>query len=188
MGLLRRLSRWVISLAQRAVIAVLRAGPMPAHIAFVMDGNRRYATSHGLDATAGHGYGYTALERVLEICARLEIRCVSVYAFSIDNFKRAPGEVTTLMGLAEDKLRELARHGALFDKYNIRLNVCGRKEMLPPAVQEAVRWAEERTKHHDRAILNLCMPYTSRDEMTTAVEKAVQATLDQGLDPKYVIQ
>jgi ditrans,polycis-polyprenyl diphosphate synthase len=188
MGLLRRCARWVqakaIGVVRRAVLAVLAAGPVPRHIAFVMDGNRRYARSHNMAVANGHREGFVALERVLEICLRLDIRCVSVYAFSIENFKRSEPEVNALMALAEDKLRALAEHGALLHKYGARLNVCGKTELLPPAVQAAVKDAEELTKNNDRAVLNLCMPYTSRDEITTAVQRTVREAIDRDLDPE----
>jgi ditrans,polycis-polyprenyl diphosphate synthase len=185
MGLLRWLHAKALALARRCVLAVLAAGPLPAHVAFVMDGNRRYARARGRAVGDGHAAGFRALERVLEACLRLDVRCVSVYAFSLENFARPEREVQTLMDLAEAKLRALARRGALLHKYGARLNVCGRVELLPERVQRAVREAEELTKHNTHAVLNLCMPYTSRDEIATAVQTTVRDAVDRGLDPAY---
>jgi len=81
------------------------------------------------------------------------------------------------MKLAEEKLEELCRHGDLLEEYGVRLNVIGKVELLPESVQHAVRKAECMTKHNDRAILNLCMPYTARDEIATAVQSAVHEAL-----------
>ncbi|THH26741.1 hypothetical protein EUX98_g7446 [Antrodiella citrinella] len=145
-----------------------------------MDGNRRYARMHSKEVQEGHAEGYVALRRMLEICMRLGIRCVSAYSFSIENFKRSPKEVETLMKLAEEKLLELCEHGELLETYGVRLNVIGKTELLPERVQAAVKKVEGLTRHNDRAILNLCMPYTSRDEMTTAVQAAVQHSLEVG--------
>jgi ditrans,polycis-polyprenyl diphosphate synthase len=72
----------------------------------------------------------------------------------------------------------------MLDRYGVRLNVCGRKELLPPRVQEAARKAEEMTRHNDKAILNLCMPYGSRDDITTAVRKTIQTFAEKGLSPR----
>ncbi|KAL1720108.1 Decaprenyl diphosphate synthase-like protein [Schizophyllum commune] len=163
---------------QRIVIRILAAGPVPKHVAFVMDGNRRYARSKHMKVQEGHSDGFVALRRLLGICLRLNVRCVSVYAFAIDNFKRPPEEVDALMTLAETKLKELCRHGDLLQQYGVRLNVVGRKDMLPDSVREAVHVAEEMTRNNDRAILNLCMPYASRDEMTHAVQAAAQEKAD----------
>jgi ditrans,polycis-polyprenyl diphosphate synthase len=117
---------------------------------------------------------------------RLNVRCVSVYAFSIENFKRAPDEVEALMVLIEEKLLALAQRGSLLARYGVRLNVLGRTELLPPAVRAAVREAEDMTRTHDRAVLNLCMPYTARDEIEQAVSKTVRITVSDNLDPECV--
>ncbi|KAF5372885.1 hypothetical protein D9758_001515 [Tetrapyrgos nigripes] len=164
-------------LAQRFFLRVLSAGPIPQHVAFIMDGNRRFARRRRWQVKDGHGEGYLALRRLLEICLRLRIRCVSVYAFAIDNFKRSPEEVDALMQLAESKLLELCEHGELLDKYGVRLNVIGRTELFPENLQAAVRKAEDITRNNSRSILNLCMPYASRDEITTAVEDSVREAL-----------
>ncbi|TCD66805.1 cis-prenyltransferase [Steccherinum ochraceum] len=172
------LQEFLADKSQRALLSILAAGPIPQHVAFVMDGNRRYARMHHQEVQQGHAEGYVALRRMLEICMRLGVRCVSVYSFSIENFKRSPKEVEALMDLAEEKLIELCQHGELLEEYGVRLNVVGKKELLPVRVQLAVEKAEHLTAKNDRSILNLCMPYTSRDEMATAVQFAVQEALE----------
>jgi ditrans,polycis-polyprenyl diphosphate synthase len=115
---------------------------------------------------------------------RLNIRCVTVYAFAIDNFKRSPAEVDALMNLAEQKLLELCEHGALLDRYGVRLNVLGRLELLPERVRVAINIAHEKTHGHERAVLNICMSYNSRDDITSAVQETVRETLNQGKNPE----
>jgi len=166
----------------RITIAVLSSGPIPRHIAFIMDGNRRYAGKRNKLVHEGHADGFEAMERMLDVCLRLGVQCVSVYAFSIENFKRSPTEVNALMELCKTKLEELCQHGELLDKYGVRLNVIGRKSLLPADVQEVVRKAESATRHNSTAVLNICMPYTSRDEMTTAVESITQQCVDGKLN------
>ena len=92
---------------------VLTAGPLPSHVAFIMDGNRRFAESHlgTQDASEGHAAGYAALLSALEWCLDLGVRTVSVFAFSVDNFSRPRAEVDALMELAREKLGELAGNG-----------------------------------------------------------------------------
>ncbi|KAK7694043.1 hypothetical protein QCA50_003619 [Cerrena zonata] len=175
-----RSANWTSKKAQSIAIQILASGPVPRHVGFVMDGNRRYARMHHQEVKAGHAEGYVALRRVLEICMQLNIRCVSVYGFSIENFKRSPQEVEDLLSLVEEKLLEICQHGDLLDQHGVRLNVVGNKSLFPPRLQEAARKAEEMTAKNDKAILNLCMPYTSRDEITTAVTDAVQEKLDEG--------
>lgn len=105
---------------------------------------------------------------MLEVCYYLNIKCVSAYAFSIENFKRDPEEVNALMRLAAEKLGELSQHGyvcmsiystrdeliprcrSLLDQYGVRLNIVGRKDMLPEDVQVAARQVEDMTRHNTR--------------------------------------
>ncbi|KII88333.1 hypothetical protein PLICRDRAFT_175932 [Plicaturopsis crispa FD-325 SS-3] len=165
------------SLAKLALLATLAAGPIPQHVAFLMDGNRRYARRLHQQVAVGHSQGFVTLKRMLKICLFLGVRCVTVYTFSIENFKRSEDEVGALMSLIEEKLMELCQHGGLLDEYSVRLNVLGRTELLHPTVQDAIRKAEDMTRHNDRAILNVCMPYTARDEITTAVQSTVRDAL-----------
>ncbi|KAI0087328.1 Di-trans-poly-cis-decaprenylcistransferase [Irpex rosettiformis] len=175
-----RIQDFASAKAQSALLTVLAAGPIPKHVAFIMDGNRRYARSQHKQVAQGHGDGFEALKRILEMCMKLGVRCVSAYAFAIENFKRSPEEVGALMKLAEEKLVEMAQHGELLDQYGIRLNIIGKKDLLPPAVQAAVKKAEDMTRHNNKAILNLCMSYASRDDITSAVEASVRASLHSG--------
>ncbi|KAK0487504.1 Di-trans-poly-cis-decaprenylcistransferase [Armillaria novae-zelandiae] len=163
--------------AQRLLLRVLAAGPVPKHVAFVMDGNRRYARMNHKKIPQGHAEGYIALRRVLEICLRLNIKCVSVYAFAIENFKRPKDEVEALMALSQEKLLELCEHEDLLEEYGVRLNVLGKRELLPGSVQEVIRRAENMTRAHNRSILNVCMPYASTDEIATAVQSCVRNAL-----------
>ncbi len=138
--LLFNISEWVHTKSQDALIQILSSGPIPRHVGFVMDGNRRYARQKHRAVQEGHAEGYVALRRVchltrhpkvrlahlfylqiLEICMRLGVRCVSVYAFAIENFKRSPEEVNALMDLAETKLIELCQHGYVPMIYTLRL-------------------------------------------------------------------
>ncbi|KAL4248480.1 Alkyl transferase [Abortiporus biennis] len=177
---------WFYSKGEDTLLEILSSGPVPQHIGFVMDGNRRYARRNHKEVKQGHVDGYAALRGILEICMRLGVRCVSVYAFALDNFKRSPDEVDALMNLAETKLLELCEHGELLEKHGIRLNVIGKRSLLPLSVQTVVKKAEDLTKNNDKAVLNLCMPYGSQDEMVTSVQTSVREALTLN-DPDFVI-
>ncbi|OJA16699.1 hypothetical protein AZE42_07706 [Rhizopogon vesiculosus] len=161
------------------LLRVLTAGPIPRHVAFEMDGNRRFARRTGRRAVEGHSDGFHTLKQVLEICMRLGIRCVTVYAFAIENFNRPPEEVDALMKLGEERLVEIAQNGALLSQHGIRLNVLGQRELLPSHVQAAIEKAEGMTRQNTRSILNVCAPYASRHEITLAVQSVVQQALDK---------
>ncbi|KAG9315859.1 putative undecaprenyl diphosphate synthase-domain-containing protein [Chiua virens] len=167
---------WLIYL----FLDILATGPMPRHISFEMDGNRRYARRLGKGGKEGHPDGFKNLLWVLELCLRLRIHCVTVYAFAIENFKRPEEEVDTIMKLAEERLVEMAQCGYILDRHGVRLNVLGRRELLPPNVQVAIEKAENMTRHNNIAILNVCAPYASQDEMTTAVQSSINEAIDAG--------
>ncbi|KAH7885417.1 putative undecaprenyl diphosphate synthase-domain-containing protein [Phlebopus sp. FC_14] len=173
-------SRYVQSKLVHLLLEIIASGPVPRHIAFEMDGNRRFARAQGREGREGHSDGFQALLCVLDICLRLRIRCVTVYAFAIENFNRPKDEVDALMKLAEERLVEIAEKGHILDKYGVRLNVLGKRELLPPNVQTAVDKAERMTRRNNTAILNVCAPYASQHEITTAVESAIRAAIDAG--------
>ncbi|KAJ3085948.1 cis-prenyltransferase [Quaeritorhiza haematococci] len=150
-----------------------KMGPVPQHVGFIMDGNRRFARRLGVKVGAGHMAGFKKLEEILEWCLRLGIQVVTVYAFSIENFKRPPEEVEALMDLAKSKFREFANNSEFIKKHGIRVQVIGALHLLPEDVREAAFNAMKMTKANDRAILNICFPYTSRDEIAQAVSAAV---------------
>ncbi|TIB77971.1 hypothetical protein E3Q23_01013 [Wallemia mellicola] len=154
----------------RILISALKLGGVPQHIGFIMDGNRRFARLHNMQISKGHEGGFIGLRRVLEFCLRLNVRCVSIYAFSIENFSRSQDEVSSLMDLASTKLDEICQHGDLIEQHNVRISVLGAKQLLNDEVRSKLEMIEKRTAGNDGAILNICMPYTSRDEMSSAMQ------------------
>jgi undecaprenyl diphosphate synthase len=151
------------------VAAVLQAGgPVPRHVAIVMDGNRRFAQSRNLRREAGHTFGADKLLEVLEWCLVLGVRCLSVYAFSTDNFKRSQPEIDVLFALAEEKLDHLAT-SPVIAKHCVRVQVLGELRLLPPGLQRAAGHAMAATWHHDGPVLNVCFAYTGREDIAQAV-------------------
>jgi ditrans,polycis-polyprenyl diphosphate synthase len=90
---------------------VLRAGPCPKHVALIMDGNRRFARTKGMEVGEGHRSGYEALRRVLKWCKALDVQYVSVFAFSLDNFNREQHEVEAILDLALEQFRGVLQEG-----------------------------------------------------------------------------
>jgi len=151
----------------------VRQGPIPQHVAFVMDGNRRFARKNHIETVEGHNMGFEALAKVLEVCYKSGVKVVTVYAFSIENFKRPLLEVNALMEIAKIKLMQLCQHGDLMERYGASLRVLGQRDLVRLDVLEVIDEAVEMTKHNDRAILNVCFPYTSRHEIATSIQKVV---------------
>lgn len=177
------LRRWLLSLPpvefalqqfKELLIASLKCGPIPGHVAFVMDGNRRYARMHHVETVEGHNMGFEALARVLEICYKSGVKVVTIYAFSIENFKRSKYEVDALMDMAKTKLVQMSQHGELFDRYGAAVRILGDRSLVREDVLEQVDKAVEMTAHNDKAVLNVCFPYTSREEITHSIRETVR--------------
>ena len=149
---------------------IVKKGKIPEHIGIIMDGNRRFATELGMDSILGHEMGRNKLEEVLEWCRELGVKVVTVYAFSTENFMRTQDEVEHLMKLFVKGLKDAADDERT-EKYKIRIRVIGQVELLPENVREAIRYAEEKTKHHDKFLLNVAIAYGGREEIIKAIQE-----------------
>ena len=140
------------------------------HIGIIMDGNRRWARSRGLPAILGHREGVKAVERTLIAAKELGIPCVSLYAFSTENWKRPKSEVLGLMGLLKYymklKLEEL-------NKENARIRFAGNISALSEDIQEILLDAEQKTRNNDSMQLVVCLNYGGRQEILDAVNKMI---------------
>jgi undecaprenyl diphosphate synthase len=136
-------------------------GVMPLlHVAIIMDGNGRWATSKGLPRVAGHRRGAEAVRRVVEAAPRLGVGTLTLYAFSADNWKRPAGEVDTLMSLFE---RFLCEHVARAVSAGVRISLVGRRDRLTASLLAAVEEAEERTAAGAALHLRLAIDYSARE-------------------------
>jgi len=140
------------------------------HIGIIMDGNRRWARSRGLPAILGHREGVKAVERTLIAAKELGIPCVSLYAFSTENWKRPKSEVLGLMGLLKYylklKLEEL-------NQENARIRFAGNISVLSEDIQEILLDAEQKTRNNDSMQLVVCLNYGGRQEILDAVNKMI---------------
>lgn len=155
--------------------SLLRQGELPRHVAFIMDGNRRFAQREHLPTSEGHSRGFDAMLRVLEPLLRLGIRTVTVYAFSIDNFQRSAEEVDALMSLARDRFRAMSDRRHLLRRHAVRVRIVGDLALLPADLEQICHNLMEETRDNAGAVLNIAFPYTARHEMATALEAARRA-------------
>ncbi|KAG9337153.1 hypothetical protein JZ751_029744 [Albula glossodonta] len=127
-----------LSLIERLSANILKAGPMPKHVAFIMDGNRRYARKRQVERQEGHTQGFDKLAETLRWCLNLDIREVTVYAFSIENFKRSKEEVDGLMELAKQKFSRLLEEQENLEKHGVCIRVLGDLMLLPLDLQQVI--------------------------------------------------
>uniref|UniRef100_A0A7I4XZ95 Alkyl transferase n=1 Tax=Haemonchus contortus TaxID=6289 RepID=A0A7I4XZ95_HAECO len=183
---------WNTTLNERAwwhpiVKAIVTSGPVPHHVAFVMDGNRRFAKTHQLGHVIhGHEKGFHQLAKILDWCHELGVREVTVYAFSIENFKRSSDEVDGLMKLAEEKFKKLLDEKDKLMEKRISFRFFGNIGMLPPKLRKYIAQIQLLTKNFESGVVNVCMPYTSRDEMARAFE-LIRKGREKGLVAEHQI-
>lgn len=158
----------------RCVAHVLRrtGTPVPNHIAFCMDGNRRFAKKNELAEGLGHIAGFEAMVRVLISCSRLGIKTVSVYAFSIENFNRSERESEALFGLVRTKLWPMVQNkDSALRQLDWRVRFPGHRSMLDDELIKRIDEIEEATAGSTGMVVNICAPYTTRDDLVTAIAK-----------------
>jgi undecaprenyl diphosphate synthase len=149
---------------------------LPRHVAVIMDGNGRWAASRHLPRVEGHRAGIDAVRDTVETSARLGLDVLTLYAFSVENWKRPVPEVTALMGLLRHYLR--AELNSLL-RNNIRFHVIGQLDRLSPEVREELQAAEVRTASNTGMIFNIALSYGGRAEIVDAAREALR----QGLTP-----
>jgi len=141
---------------------------MPRHIAVIMDGNGRWARARNLPRVEGHRAGISSVREIVETAARLELGVMTLYAFSVENWKRPRYEVATLMMLLKEYLRkELA---TLMDN-NIRFTAIGRVDGLDPSVQRELRYAEDQTARNSGLLFQIALNYGGRAEIVDTVNR-----------------
>jgi len=152
---------------------------LPEHVAFIMDGNGRWAARRGLPRLAGHRAGTENLRRVIRACVEFGIKYMTIYAFSTENWGRPKEEVEGLLNILEDvidrELDELHQEG-------VQLRHIGHLDSLPTMLQEKVLRAIELTKNNQRLILCLAFNYGGRDEIVCAIQKMIA----EGIKPEDV--
>jgi undecaprenyl diphosphate synthase len=156
---------------------------LPSHVAIIMDGNGRWAASKSLPRIAGHRAGSEAVRRTVETAARLGLQCLTLYAFSTENWKRPRLEVRALMDLLTEFLRKELKS---LRENNIQFRMIGRGEGLNISVLEQIRRAELATYQNTGLKLNIAINYGGRAEIVDAVRLLVQEAAAGRLSPADV--
>ena len=170
---LDRLIEWVAPASAEADLArQIDPDRLPRHVAIIMDGNGRWAGERRLPRVEGHRAGIEAVRSVVETSARLGLEVLTLYAFSVENWKRPAAEVITLMMLLKRYLRsELST----LLKNDIRFKVIGRSEELAPDILEELHAAEEKTARNAGMLFNIALNYGGRTEIVDAARRAIDA-------------
>ena len=156
---------------------------LPRHVAIIMDGNGRWAKLRHKRRVEGHRAGIASVRDVVETSARLGLQVLTLYAFSVENWKRPKTEVSTLMALLKRYLR-LELDTLL--RNNIRFRVIGRMDELPIDVQKELQRGMDRTTQATGLLFNIALNYGGRAEITDAVRRLATDLLANGRDPERI--
>ena len=149
-------------------MALSEKRPAPRHIAIIMDGNGRWAKKRGLPRNAGHKAGAETFRKIAAHCNDIGVKYLTVYAFSTENWKRSEEEVSGIMGLLENYLKEALRD---MEKNHIRFCIFGDLSRLSPKLQKLCVETMERSSVYTDVQVNFCMNYGGRDEIVRAAKK-----------------
>ncbi|XP_072404291.1 dehydrodolichyl diphosphate synthase complex subunit DHDDS isoform X2 [Chiloscyllium punctatum] len=170
---------------ERLCASILKVGPMPEHVAFIMDGNRRYAQKCRVEREQGHSQGFEKLAETLRWCLNLNIREVTVYAFSIENFKRSKEEVDGLMELARQKFTRLLEEQENLKKHGVCIRVLGNLTLLPVDIQELIAQAVLATQSYNNdlseSLLGKCLYSSSSPDPDLLIRTSGEVRLSDFL-------
>jgi undecaprenyl diphosphate synthase len=158
---------------------------IPRHLAVIMDGNGRWAKRRHLPRVAGHRAGVEAVRSTVETSARLGIEVLTLYAFSVENWKRPPFEIEALMTFLKEYLRKELEN---IHRNNIRFETIGRTGELEESVRFELRSAIRKTKNNSGMVLNVALNYGGRVELVDAFRKLMERCLLEGRSPESITE
>jgi undecaprenyl diphosphate synthase len=155
-----------VTAEEAELLSRLDSARLPRHVAVIMDGNGRWAQRKLLPRVAGHKVGAQTTRTIIETCARLNIEALTLYAFSVENWRRPKAEIEFLMQLLREYLR---KEMPLIQRNNIRMRFLGRPDELPAGVQKDTREAMEATAGNTGMVLSIALNYGGRAEIVDAM-------------------
>jgi tritrans,polycis-undecaprenyl-diphosphate synthase [geranylgeranyl-diphosphate specific] len=159
----------VYKLYERWLWYQVKNGEKLEHIAIILDGNRRWASENDLNPWLGHKKGAETVEQLLEWCDKLNVKIVTLYTFSTENFRRSPEEVEEIMRIAEEKFRSLLTNERIH-RNKVHVKVIGRVNLLPESLQQLIADVEKATADYDKQFLNFAFAYGGRAEILDAAK------------------
>ncbi|WP_086796527.1 isoprenyl transferase [Streptomyces caniscabiei] len=164
----------LVKVYARRVEGHLDHAQVPEHIGVIVDGSRRWAKAAGSTTVQGHQAGANKIEEFLGWCTETDVKVVTLWLLSTDNFNRPKEELVPLLGIIEDTVRSLAADGRW------RVHHVGALDLLSPGMQRALKEAEEATADTDGILVNVAIGYGGRQEIADAVRSMIQDAHDRG--------
>jgi tritrans,polycis-undecaprenyl-diphosphate synthase [geranylgeranyl-diphosphate specific] len=157
----------------------------PEHMAIILDGNRRWASERTLNPWLGHEKGAEKVEQLLDWCLKLDVKSITIYAFSTENFSRSMNEVKEIMRIANEQFRKVLTDERIH-KNKVRVKVIGRVSLLPKSLQQLIMDVEKATQDYDEHFLNIALAYGGRAEIVDAARKIAEKVHMGELNPEKI--
>ena len=157
----------------------------PEHIAIILDGNRRWASKKALNPWFGHKKGAETVEQLLDWCLKLDVKSITLYAFSTENFLRSKTEVDQILRIVREELQNILTNERVH-KNKVHVKVIGRLSMLPKDLQQLIADVENATRNYDEHFLNLALAYGGRAEIVDATKKIAERVREGELGPAEI--
>ena len=177
MGIYRLYEKWLLFQVSE--------GKKPEHVAIILDGNRRWASNKSLIPWIGHRHGADKIDDLMDWCLELEVKVITLYVFSTENFNRPPKEVEAIMSLIEEKLLSILNNARIHEN-KIRVKAIGRIDLLPSSIQEVIQRVEDSTKMYNERFLNVALAYGGRAEIVDATKKIAKKAAKGELNPDKI--
>lgn len=155
------------------------------HIAIILDGNRRWASENELNPWLGHRKGAETVEQLLDWCEKLDVKLVTLYTFSTENFMRSPGEIDEIMKITEEKFRKLLTDERIH-RNKVHVKIIGRRNLLPESLQKLINEVEKATANYDNQFLNFAIAYGGRAEIVDAARVIAEKVKAGELEPEDI--
>lgn len=163
----------------------VKNGVKPEHIAIILDGNRRWASEKNLNPWFGHEKGAEKVEQLLNWCLKLDVKSITLYSFSTENFHRPKNEVEEIMRIAEEEFRKILTDERIH-KNEVHVKVIGRTSLLPKNLQQLISEVEKATHDYDKHFLNIAFAYGGRAEIADAARKIAEKVKEGELSPEKI--
>ncbi len=171
---------------ERYLSRKVREGTIPEHIGIILDGNRRFARSMGLDIFEGYRLGAAKVREILEWCDEIGVKHVTLFAFSTENFLRPPEQVRAVLSVIREEIDRLMSELDDLRRRKVRVRFIGRLDLLPEDLGEAARRLESATRDFGERTVNVALAYGGRAEIIDAVREIARKVKAGKLSPEEI--
>jgi tritrans,polycis-undecaprenyl-diphosphate synthase [geranylgeranyl-diphosphate specific] len=165
----------------------IKSGDIPKHIAIILDGNRRWASSKSINRILGHIEGANTAEQLIEWCHEIGIRTITLYLLSTENLNRSPDELKELFELFTERLNKILTDERII-RFRVRVKAIGRLELVTPRMREILAQIEEKTSQYSDHFLNIAIAYGGRTEIVDSIRKIASLVKQGKLAPEEIDQ